>query len=80
MRPKRKETLCPQSSLECLTHSTTTTPPSPNTQRRIDRKHGEEAIVNVNISIREEKAQDAKQALEEAIAHLSRDEYIEGAY
>ncbi len=54
--------------------------PSPNTQRRIDGKHGEEAIVNVNISIREEKAQDAKQALEEAIAHLDRDEYIGGAY
>jgi hypothetical protein len=54
--------------------------PSPSTQRRIDGKHGEEAIVNVNISIREEKAQDAKQALEEAIAHLDRDEYIGGAY
>jgi hypothetical protein len=54
--------------------------PSPSTQRRIDGKHGEEAIVNVNISIREEKAQDAKQALEEAIAHLERDEYIGGAY
>ena len=54
--------------------------PSPNTQRRIDGKHGEEAIVNVNISIREEKAQDAKKALEEAIAHLDRDEYIGGAY
>lgn len=54
--------------------------PSPNTQRRIDGKYGEEAIVNVNISIREEKAQDAKQALEEAIAHLERDEYIGGAY
>jgi hypothetical protein len=54
--------------------------PSPNTQRRIDGKHGEEAIVSVNISIREEKAQDAKQALEEAIAHLDRDEYIVGAY
>jgi hypothetical protein len=54
--------------------------PSPSTQRRIDGKHGEEAIVNVNISIREEKAQDAKQALEEAIAHLDRDEYIGGSY
>ena len=54
--------------------------PSPNTQRRIDGKHGEEAIVSVNISIREEKAQDAKKALEEAIAHLDRDEYIGGHY
>ena len=54
--------------------------PSPNTKRRIDSKHGEEAIVDVNISIREEKAQDAKQALEEAIAPLDRDEYIGGAY
>lgn len=52
--------------------------PSPNTQRRIDGKHGEEAIVNVNISICEEKAQDAKQALEEAIAHLDRE--LGGAY
>lgn len=54
--------------------------PSPNTQRRIDGKHGEEAIVDVNISIREEKAQDAKQALEEAIAHLDREQHIGGSH
>jgi hypothetical protein len=54
--------------------------PSPNTQRRIDGKHGEESIVSVNISIREETAERAKQILEEATAHLDRDEYIGGAY
>lgn len=54
--------------------------PSPNTQRRIDGKHGEEAIVSVNISIREEKAQDAKQALEEATAYLEREQHIGGNY
>ena len=54
--------------------------PSPNTQRRIDGKHGEEAIVDLNISIHEETAERAKQILEESIAHLDRDEYIGGNY
>lgn len=36
-------------------------------------KRGEDAIVSVNVTIREEKAQDAKQALQEALAHIDRE-------
>lgn len=47
--------------------------PRPKTQRRIDGKHGEDAVLDLNISIRDERASDAKEALLEALAHIDRE-------
>ena len=47
--------------------------PRPETQRRIDGKHGENAVIDLNISIRDEQGdavREAKQTLLEALAHI----------
>jgi hypothetical protein len=47
--------------------------PPPSVQRKIDAKHGEDAIVSVNVSIRDEKASDTKEVLRETLAYLDRE-------
>ena len=47
--------------------------PRPDVQRKIDGKHGEDAVIDLNISIRDERASDTKEVLREALAHIDRE-------
>ncbi len=50
--------------------------PRPDVQRKIDGKHGEDAVIDLNISIRDEQGnavREARQTLLEALAHLDRE-------